>query len=438
MPRIPQRRIAADAEPSKAPRRVQPSIPGSVLALQRAAGNRAVRRLLRPDGAPGLVAPRAAARRLVQRDVNSPEDVASEMVGRRFRLAKDFVVGGVTHTAGEVVQAQGWDNASETVTVMTLPFPSSHPPFDVPKELIRPAEDVVPGVVPYDVDLDKVVKKFEANESRLGTERARTTDPRPDEIIRLEGLRANWLKLINERLIQGTMFNRFDAAIKTWTEHYNTKFGFTGTKGADPDMVKAMIFEESQMGTAGPHLDDPPTHPVRTRFNIGQMIDTSSLILLELIREDEPALIGTYHLEDIEKDLIAAQNELERLQKVARPNVAQLARIDELTRLSGRDWEVFMWGYKAAGQTAGFGAAVTDYFGDRGGSHRNLSYEFWIRASIRELFDKRRLVSSWPEAARAYNGTGPAARRYKAAVTARMAAAKAAAKAGKPFVVDNI
>jgi hypothetical protein len=280
------------------------------------------------------------------------------------------------------------------VTVLALPFPSRDPPFDVPKELIRPAEDVVAGVGPYDVDLEKVVKRFEANEKKLTTERARTKDPRPDEIERLEGLEANWLKLLNERLIQGTMFNRFDAEIKNWTEHYNTKFGFTGKKAADPDMVKAMIFEESQMGTAGPHLDDPPTHPVRTRFNIGQMIDTSSLVLLELIREDEPTLVDTYHLKDIETDLVAAQNELERLKKLAHPNAVQRARIDELTRLSGRYWEVFMWGYKAPGQTAGFFAAVNDYFGDRGGKHRNLSYDFWIRASIRELFDKRKLVSS--------------------------------------------
>jgi hypothetical protein len=377
-------------------------------------------------------------RQLLQRDVNVPEDVASEMVGRKFRLAKDVAVGGVTHTAGEEVVAQSWDNDSDTVTVMTLPFPSSHPPFDVPKELIRPAEDVVPGVVPYDVDLEKVVKKFEANEKRLTTERARTKDPRPDEVTRLEGLRANWLTLLNERLIQGTMFNRFDAEIKTWTEHYNTKFGFTGKKGADPDMVKAMIFEESQMGTAGPHLDDPPTHPVRTRFNIGQMIDTSSLILLELIREDEPALIDTYHLKDVETDLVTAQDELERLKKLRRPDAAQKARIDALTPLSKRDWEVFMWNYKAPGETAGFLAAVNDYFGDRHGTHRNLSYDFWIRASIRELFDKRKLVSSWEEAARAYNGAGRKARAYKAAVTARMAAAKADQKAKRPFVVDNI
>ena len=192
------------------------------------------------------------------------------------------------------------------------------------------------------------------------------------------------------------------------------------------------------MGTAGPHLDDPVIHPVRTRFNIGQMIDTSSLILLELIREDEPALIGTYHLEDIEQDLSTAQDDRDRLKKLAKPSDAQKARLDELNRVAGRDWEVFMWEYKATGQTAGFYAAVVDYFGDRRGTHRNLSYDFWIRASIRELFDKRKLVSSWEEAARAYNGAGPAARRYKAAVIGRMRAAKAAVKAGRPFVVDNI
>jgi hypothetical protein len=419
MPRIPQPASASAASGSDARLRTRPSVAGRVLALQRAVGNRAVRRL-------------------IQRNVNVPADVASEMVGRHFRLTKEVVVGGVTHKAGDVVQVTAWSNTSPTVTVAAVPFAAGDPTFDVPKQLIRPDEAVAAGVVPYDVGLDKVVKGFEANEKKLTDERARKDDPRPDEVTRLEGLRENWLKLLNERLIQGTMFNRFDAAIKTWTDHYNTKLGLTGSKAADPDMVKAMIFEESQMGTAGPHLDDPPTHPVRTRFNIGQVIDTSSLVMLELIREDEPGLIDTFHLKDIERDLIKAQDELDRLKKLSSPNDLQKARIEELTRLSGQDWEVFMWGYMAPGQTDGFGAAVADYFHVSGGTPRNLDYEFWIRASVRELFDKRKLVSSWEEAARAYNGAGPAARRYKAAVTARMSAAKAAQKANKRFVVDNI
>ena len=381
----------------------------------------------------GRAAAARAPRQLVQRDVNVPADVSGEMIGRTFRMAQDFTAGAISVKAGDKVTVTAWDNAAAVVTVQVA---AGGPTFDVPKDLIRPDEAVVGGVAPYGVGLEKVAKGFEANEKKLAHERG-LAHPDASEVTRLQDLETNWIKILNERLIQGAMFNRFDAAIKTWTDHYNTKFGFTGNKGADPDMVKAMIFQESQMGTAGPHLDDPPTHPVRTRFNIGQMIDTSSLIILELIGEDDPTLLDTFHLKDIHTDLIKAQNELERLQKLSHPDDTQKARIDELKALAKRDWEVFMWSYKAPGQTDGFFAAVNHYFGT-GVSAKNLSYDFWIRASIRELFDKRQHVSTWEEAARAYNGGGPAARRYRDQVLDRMAKAKAAQKAGKEFVVDKI
>lgn len=426
MARIPQPRTAASAHAAAARSRTQPSA-GGVLALQRAAGNRAVGRLVQRAAAG------RAGRQLVQRDVNVPADVAGEMTGRTFRIAQDFTAGAVSVKAGDKVTVTAWDNAAATVTVKAS---AAGPTFDVPKDLIRPDEAAVAGVASYGVGLDKVAKGFEGNEQKLAHERG-LADPDADEITRLEGLETNWIKVLNERLIQGAMFNRFDASIKAWTDHYNTQFGFAGNKAADPDMVKAMIFQESQMGTAGPHLDDPPTHPVRTRFNIGQMIDTSSLIILELIREDDPGLIAKYHLKDMVTDKFAAENDLERLKKLRHPDSTQTARIAELVRLSGRDWEVFFWGYKAAGETTGFADAVAEYFGT-GSSAKNMSYDFWIRASIRELFEKRKLVSTWEEAARAYNGAGPAARRYRDQVIQRMNAAKAAQKGRKEFVVDSI
>src|SRR5262245_49961180 len=408
-------RQSASSETSPAPR---PRAPTGVLALQRSAGNRALGRIL-------------------QRVVH-PEDVSSELVGRQFKLTQDVTIAGVTHRAGSLVEVSAWDNALGTATVIALPRAAANPTFEVPKESIRPVDTAVAGVALYDAGLDDVVKNFERGEQKLEAERKRKDGPRADEITRLEGLQANRLKLLNIRLIQASMINRFDASIKKWTDHYNTKFGFTGKKALDPDLVKAMIFEETQMGTSGQHLEVPPSHPVKTRFNVGQMIDTSTMILLELIREDEPALITTFHLENIEKDLAAAQKELEDLKKVKTPNATQTARIAQLETLSETYWERFMWNYRAAGQTTGFKEAVNDYFDlPPGSTDRNYDYDFWIRASIVELFDKRKGVSSWAEAARAYNGTGPRARGYKARVTARMAAAKAAQKAKTPFVPGN-
>jgi hypothetical protein len=412
MPHTRQSASGATARAVPAPRRRAPT---GVLALQRAAGNRAVGRVLQ---------------RAVQ-----PEDVASELVGRQFKLTQDLTVGAVTHKAGTLVEVSAWDNARATATVIALPRAAANPTFDVPKNLIRPVDTAVAGVAPYDAGLDAVVKDFDRGAAKIAAENARKDGPRADESTRLEGLQANRLKFLNRRLIQASMLNRFDANIKKWVDHYNTKFGFTGKKALDPDLMKAMIFEETQMGTSGQHLEVPPSHPVKTRFNVGQMIDTSTMILLELIREDEPALIATYHLENIEKDLSAAQIELRDLKKVKSPDATQTARKAQLETLSEKYWERFMWSYRASGQTVGLREAVDDYFDlPAGSTDRNYDYDFWIRASIVELFDKRKEVSTWEEAARAYNGIGKRARTYKAHVTARMAGAKAAEKAKKPFV----
>ena len=51
-----------------------------------------------------------------------------------------------------------------------------------------------------------------------------------------------------------------------------------------------------------------------------------------------------------------------------------------------------------------------------------MDYDFWIQATVRLLCLKRKGVSSWAEAARAFNGSGPDAETYKAEVTARMKA----------------
>ena len=375
-----------------------------------------------------------AVGRILQRTVE-PEDVSSELVGRQFKLTQDVTIGGVTHKAGSLVEVSAWDNSKSTATVIALPRAAANPTFEVPKNVIRPADAAVAGIAPYDAGLDAVVKDFDRGAQKIEAEKKRKDGPRADEVTRLEGLQANRLKLLNRRLIQASMLNRFDASIQKWTDHYNTKFGFTGKKALDPNLVKAMIFEETQMGTSGQHLEVPPSHPVKTRFNIGQMIDTSTMILLELIREDEPGLIATYHLESIETDLAAAQKELEGLKKVKKPDATQTARIAQLETLSEVYWERFMWSYRAAGQTKGFREAVDDYFDlPPGSTDRNFDYDFWARASIVELFDKRKGVSSWAEAARAYNGAGARARAYRERVTARMAAAIAAEKAKKPFV----
>lgn len=52
---------------------------------------------------------------------------------------------------------------------------------------------------------------------------------------------------------------------------------------------------------------------------------------------------------------------------------------------------------------------------------KNFSYDFWIRAGIRWIFEKRLSgkLSSWAAAIKAYNGGGQAAENYKNRVVSR-------------------
>ena len=90
------------------------------------------------------------------------------------------------------------------------------------------------------------------------------------EKTRLEGLLVTRRKLLNQQLIQETMYNRFDPIIAMEVEAANKAHGLTGTDALDPDLVKAMLFQESELGTSGTHLEVPPSHPVKTRFNLGE------------------------------------------------------------------------------------------------------------------------------------------------------------------------
>jgi hypothetical protein len=62
----------------------------------------------------------------------------------------------------------------------------------------------------------------------------------------------------------------------------------------------------------------------------------------------------------------------------------------------------------------------------------HLDYAFWIRTGVRWLFFKYKSIgeTSWAEAARAYNGRGADARRYRKNVMSRVGAAT-------PFDVGN-
>jgi hypothetical protein len=377
-------------------------------------------------------------RSAVQRAV-SPEDVAIEMVGKQFTLSEPS--GALT--TGDTVTVASWSNASDTVSV-------SHPklaagPIDVPKRIIRPVRTAVAGVDPYSAGVDSQAQAVAKNEKQLADWMAKEPQYKTakqkkafgEEKTRLEGLLTKRKSTLNRRLIQETMFNRFDAVIKREVDAANTAHGLKGKDALDPNLLKSMLFQESQLGTSGTHLEVPPSHPVKTRFNLGQVIDSSAMALLTLFEREQPAVMTTYSLTGLRADLAKAQREREDLKKKATRSVAEEARLTELNRLSGGSWETFIWEYTGTGASKGFNDAVTDFFAGAAPA-RNEDYEFWIHMAVLWLFEKHKSGMSWPETIRAYNGSGARAEHYRDAVVKRAGTARAAATKKTDFVPGGI
>lgn len=364
---------------------------------------------------------------MIQRAIK-PEDVASEMVGRDFELADAFVSGGMTLAKGAVVSIVAWGNTDIGVTVLGIariggiPFPSV---FVVPKTLLRPVRPSGARLDPYSTGIESQAKAVAKNE-------AAAAGATGAEKTRLEGLLVTRREVLNRKLIQETMFNRFDPIIVREVTAANAAHKLTGADALDPDMVKSMLFQESEMGTAGTHLEVPPTHPVKSRFNLGQVIDSSGLALLTMLEREQPNWVASFFLGDQRSDLGKAQTEKATLEKKATRTVAENARLVELKRLAVGTWETFIWEYKAPGKTTGFADAIAGFFASTSPA-RNMDYEFWIHMAVLWLFEKKTPKRTWLETIKAYNGSGKRAEHYRDAVVRRAAAAETAAKAGKPF-----
>jgi hypothetical protein len=370
-------------------------------------------------------------RATVQRAI-TPEDVNIEMVGRDFELAAAFTVGTTALAKGTVVKILTWVNADPTVMALApqvnLLGISFLAPMRFPKTLLRPVRPSGSRLDPYTTGLDAQAKAVEKNEADLVGKIGK-------EKTRLENLLATRREVLNRKLIQETMFNRFDPIIAREVAAANAAHSLTGANALDPDLVKAMIFQESEMGTSGAHLEVPPSHPVKSRFNVGQVIDSSAMALLTMLEREQPALMTTFFLTTLRSDLSTAQNEkakLEKDAKKARLSAADATRLADLTLLSQGSWETFIWGYKAAGQTVGFLDAVTAFFGSSTPA-KNMDYEFWIHMMVLWLFEKKKPSGTWLDAIKAYNGSGKRAQHYREAVERRAAGAEAAATAGTPF-----
>ncbi len=372
-----------------------------------------------------------------------PEDVASEMVGHTFEVIAAHTSGSITLATGDQVRVDAWDaDAIHSVRVTVLTGKAAGQSLVVPQRILKPAATPVAGVAPYGAGVAsqaKVVKKgeddlaaFQATKASFKTKKAKERFAK--EETRQEGLLARRRDVLNRKEIQEEMFNRFDAVIAREVSAANTSHGLKGADALDPNLFKAQLFEESEIGTAGEFMSVPPTTPVMSRFNLGQVIDSSAIALLTLMEREQVALITKYKLGNIRADLSAAQTEKHTLETKHHRTAAEEATLNSLQQKAHRNWEIFLWQYVPTGETKGFADAVAELFASGGGTPKNLDYEFWIHVAVLWLFEKKKSGMSWPDAIKAYNGSGARAEHYKLAIVRRAAGAASGQAAGTEFI----
>ena len=325
-----------------------------------------------------------------------PEDVAVEMIGQKFRLRQPFTVATVKVPVGEVVTATSWDNASNTAEVTS---PSVTGSYHVPKYLLAPERVTATGIAPYGAGLEKVESSVERGATDVAAFQATASDYKTPkgkaffarELSERQAAQADRERVLNKRLIQTTMLNRFDTSIQTWVAFYNNQFGFKGKDALDPNLIKSVAYQESQMGTSVNIDDDPTTGLIFNRFNILQAVDTLAEEQMPVIQEIMPALVTKYHLDDVVKDWKKKENELDDLRKKQkarrRLSAAETAQLTELTRLSnpGDNWQTFFW------ENKNFMDALKEFLkGTSGGKKRSEDYDFWIRTGVRAVFEKHK------------------------------------------------
>jgi hypothetical protein len=195
------------------------------------------------------------------------------------------------------------------------------------------------------------------------------------------------------------------------------------------------------MGTAGQHMPQtPPTLPyaTKTRFNVTQSVDSSGPILIIMMKEYDKTVASSdtieskHHYSQVETDIAEAQRVVKKKEEdkktlTTTETVTYNDAISRITFNGEKKWNEYYRSHP------NWKKSVTEYF-QQTIPARNFSYDFWIQTGIRWLFEKRKGVSTWEEAIRAYNGTGAGATDYKGDVTTRSKLAKEAQKNKTKFV----
>lgn len=332
------------------------------------------------------------------------DDVAVEMRGLNAEFLQQHTApraGGGTRTfsAGAILPIDDWNGNASDATVDTAL---------VPKVILEPEPPVVSGMRHYGVGLGAqraaVLRAQQQLANHVANPPAAGRDPTRWNARRaqLEGAVTRKTTIYSRMWIREMMYNRFDVPIAFWTRHYNRVL--SPATDLDPDVVKSMAYQESRMGTSGQHLMLPPydwnsgtQHPVRSRFNILQAIDSFGPQQWLMMKEMAPGIWTRHGLDALEP----------RAVWLGMSNSAYMSHPTFPTALK----EFFQ--ARTSGGTNLMGARNVDLHED---------YDFWIRTGIRWLFEKyaRLRTRTWREAVRAYNGGGSRAQSYRDRVMARV------------------
>jgi hypothetical protein len=361
----------------------------------------------------------------VQLDV-SVDDVTEEMVGQAFTLREAHGSPPDQIPKGAMVTVVDWNGTDRLATIESKRDDGSSVETDVPKLDLEPVVLPVGKVPLYHVGLAGQQKTTSEAASEVEQQRQRIAawqaakekyQKKPEywaerlaaldkELTRREGILDRKEETLSRMLVRETMYNLFDPQILTWVDHYNQLF--KPAKDLDPAIVKSILFQESRLGTSGKHLVLPPydwssstAHPIKSRQNIGQTIDSWPEQQLIMIKEMAPAIYAAHDLADLE----------------------QAHRETPMSNVEFAAWEggkfrraikAFLTKRTAAGENL-MGTPGRDLYVD---------YGFWIRTAVRWLFHKYLSLPaksrSWAAAVRAYNGAGHRARNYRRAVMRRV------------------
>lgn len=345
-----------------------------------------------------------------------PTDVSGELACEPFELRSSRKPAAVTYPAGTRVLPTAWVNTARTVNVMV--DDGTGTTFDTEKSNLRPASPATAGITQYSAHVDDEASKLEKQQSKLDdwdkTKDAYKKNPAAwqEGHDSLTKLRDDYAKVLNELEIQQFMFNRFDKTVVDLVNKANKDNGYDKTDPLDPDVVKSILYHETELGTAGPFLDDVSAgknHDIVNHYNVGQAVDSSAEMYARYFLKKDPGRVAKFSLANILTDMYKAKEAAEKAN----------------TKFDG---ESYLRSYP------NFQDACEDLWKSGGVTPLNKTYGHWIEMLIFELFVKRKLSSNWGEAVRRYNGSGSDAIAYGKEVMARAKNAAASRKKGEPFV----